>query len=158
MFWFQFSKRKDIMTIQLKQFLSVLSASHRMWLSPFRKKAEPLVKVVRCREIKENLQYQKAEEHLLTNIGQSVQIHWWREYRWWVERRKLWKKRESFKLIGKLPKSKRKEFWLWKLKNTESKILKPGELGFWSCWGVRERKKRGWQFPQWWKAKELLPR
>lgn len=65
------------MSVQLKQFLlmSTSSASHYLSLSPLRQKTESLLKIVRCREIKEALQSQKAEENLLTNTGQNVQNH-----------------------------------------------------------------------------------
>lgn len=45
-----------------------------------------------------------------------------------MESKKLWMKMKSFKLIGKLPKSKRKEFWLYKFLTGN---LKTQRVRFW---------------------------
>lgn len=56
------------MTVQLKQFLPMSSASHHMSLSLFRQKT---IFSKGCKmQRNKRLQCQKAEEHLLTNIRQ----------------------------------------------------------------------------------------
>jgi len=113
------------MTVQLKQFLSTStsSASHHLSLSTFRQKTESLLKIVRCKEMKQALQCQKAEKNSLTNTCQNVHNRWWGQYRWWVERRNcehrenLWsqitnylKGRENSSDCGNL-KARRVTFW-----------------------------------------------